>query len=316
MDELQKVSTAEHDYVKNGFFARTRAEELKCPDLELNELISMEDVTARVLGAVKPEASASRQNEQRKGEMARIEKESTDKTGLRSDVVELYQGGEYWLYRYKKYTDIRLAMAPEVQAAFYGGDPDNFTYPRFDFDMALFRVYEGDKPVHPKHYFRWSKAGAKDGELVFVTGHPGSTRRLDTVAQLEYERDYRLPDRMKRLNHHYKALLAYAARGPEQERRSKDDVFNYANSVKAVTGFVAGLADPKLMAQKAAQERDLRDRVAKDAALAEVYGGAWDRIAAAQKEMARRQHEYAYRRIYGSQLGGLAETVVRYVVEV
>jgi hypothetical protein len=147
LGQLQKVSSEQKDYVRDGFYAKSRSDELPCPDLEMNVLASMEDVTARVFAAVDPKAPDKEQNEKRKAETARIEQESAEKTGLRSDVVELYHGGAYWLYRYKKYTDIRLVFAPEVQAAFYGGDPDNFTYPRFDLDMALFRVYEGGKPL-------------------------------------------------------------------------------------------------------------------------------------------------------------------------
>lgn len=193
LGQLQKMSTPRKDYVKEGFFARTRTAEIKCPDLEVNILVSMENVTERVRGAVDPKAADKDQNEQRKGEISRVTKESTEKTELRSDVVELYQGGEYWLYRYKKYTDMRLVMAPEIQAAFYGGDLDNFTYPRYALDFAFFRVYENGKPVRSRHFLKWSKDGAADGELVFVTGHPGHTDRLMTVAQLEYERDLGLP---------------------------------------------------------------------------------------------------------------------------
>src|SRR5690348_251380 len=144
--QLQKVSTPEKDYVKDGFYARTSDEELKCPDLEVNVLMSMENVTARVMGVVKPGLSDKEALEARKAEIAKLEKESLDSTGLRSDVIPLYQGGEYWLYRYKKYTDLRLVFAPEQQIAFFGGDPDNFTYPRYDLDFALFRVYENGKP--------------------------------------------------------------------------------------------------------------------------------------------------------------------------
>src|SRR5215467_11249708 len=190
--QLQKVSTAEKDYVKEGFSAKTQADELKCPDLELNVLVSMENVTARVQGAVKAGMTEKQALDARKGEQAKIQKESLDKTGLRSDVVALYQGGEYWLYRYKKYTDVRIVFAPEQQAAFFGGDPDNFTFPRHDLDFALFRVYENGVPIHPPHFLKWNAKGAADNELVFVSGHPGSTSRLNTVAQLETQRDLNL----------------------------------------------------------------------------------------------------------------------------
>lgn len=322
LGQLQKISSEKKDYVKDGFFARDKAEEMKCADLEINQLRSMENVTSRVLGAVKPGAGAKAQNDQRKAEMARIEKESTDKTGLRSDVVELYQGGEYWLYRYKKYTDIRLVMAPEAQAAFYGGDPDNFTYPRFDLDMAFFRIYEHGKPLSSKDYFRWSAAGAKDGELVFVTGHPGSTDRLETLSQLEFQRDYAFPMAFQRFGRWLKALKAYAAGGPEQTRRTHDAIFGLENSVKAYTGEYKGLSDAKLMASKAYQEKELRRRVAERPELAKAYGDSWERIAKAQQELVRRRDELVFlprqgrgpapRMFFLSRLARIAITTVLY----
>src|SRR5947207_13383204 len=198
LGQLQKISSAQKDYVKDGFYAKTQAEELKAPDLELNVLISMENVTSRVQGAVKPGMTEKQALDARKAEQAKIQKESLDKTGLRSDVVSLYQGGEYWLYRYKKYTDVRIVFAPEQQAAFFGGDPDNFTFPRYDLDFALFRAYENGRTVQSKEYLKWNFKGAADGDLVFVSGHPGSTERGLTVTQLEAERDILYPVRINR----------------------------------------------------------------------------------------------------------------------
>ena len=174
-DSVGELSSAQKDYAKEGFVARTRAEELKMPNVELNQLVEIVDVTARVTGAVKPEMSAAEAAAARQSAITAIEAESTKQTGLRSDVVTLYQGGLYNLYRYKKYTDVRLVFAPEFQAAFFGGDPDNFNFPRYNLDMALVRVYENDKPVQPESYFRWSRSGAKEGDLVFVSGSPGNT---------------------------------------------------------------------------------------------------------------------------------------------
>jgi hypothetical protein len=154
-DTLHNISSAETDYLKTGFYARTRAEEAKSPDLELNMLMSIEDVTARVNAAVKSGMSAAEGNNARRAEIAAIEKESLAATGLRSDVVTLYQGGQYNLYRYKKYTDVRLVFAPEIDIASFGGDPDNFNFPRYDLDMAFFRVYENDKPIRVENYFAW-----------------------------------------------------------------------------------------------------------------------------------------------------------------
>ena len=184
LDCLQKISTAKHDYVATGYHAKTAAEEVKCVDLELNVLQSIEDVTGRVNAAVTSGMSSADAQRARRAVMNTIEQESKEKSGLRSDVVTLYQGGQYHLYRYKKYTDVRLVFAPEVQAAFFGGDPDNFEYPRYDLDICFFRAYENGKAVRQADYLKWSGTGAKDGELVFVSGHPGRTSRLNTVEHL------------------------------------------------------------------------------------------------------------------------------------
>src|SRR5262249_14632396 len=192
-DSLQKLSPKDKDYLRDGYHARTLAEELKCPDLELNVLQSMEDVTERVNAAVKPEMKPAEAFAARRAVMATIEKESLDKTGFRSDVVTLYQGGKYHLYRYKKYTDVRLGFAPDADIAHFGGDPDTFESPRFCLDICFFRAYEDGKLVRPKHWFKWSKTGPAENDLVFVTGHPGTTNRLDTLEKLRHRRDVTLP---------------------------------------------------------------------------------------------------------------------------
>ena len=281
-DALQKFGDKDHNYMRDGFHARAPAEEKRCLDLELNVLVSIEDVTTRVNAAVKPDLSAEQAFLARRAVTAEIEKESFDKTGLRSDVVTLYQGGQYHLYRFKKYTDVRLVFAPEQQIAFYGGDPDNFEYPRFDLDICLFRVYENDKPAKIEHYLQWSQAGASDNELIFVSGHPGRTSRLFTVAELEYVRDQRLPYALERLRGLEVLLLSYSARSDENARRAKEDLFSVQNSRKAYLGEIAGILDPGLMERKQASEKTLRDAVAANAAFKET-AGAWDRIAEAQK---------------------------------
>jgi hypothetical protein len=278
-DVLQKISRAEKDYNKEGFYARTHEQEVKAPDLELNQLISIEDVTERVTPAVKPGASAAEANAARRAAIANIEKESFEKTGLRSDVVTLYQGGQYNLYRYKRYTDVRLVFAPEFAIAFFGGDPDNFMFPRYDLDMALFRVYENDKPLKVENYFKWSKQGAKEGDLVFVSGHPGSTARLNTVAHLEYLRDHGLPFVVKLLNREHDMLGRYRSQGEEQSRRAQEDFFSIENSLKALRGELGGLRDKTLIAKKAKAEEALRRTVAADPKKQKDYGDAWENIA-------------------------------------
>src|SRR5215468_6131209 len=314
--QLQKVSTPEKDYVKDGFHAKTQAEELKCPDLELNVLVSMENVTARVQGAVKSGMTEKQALDARKAEQAKIQKESLDKTGLRSDVVSLYQGGEYWLYRYKKYTDVRLVFAPEQQTAFFGGDPDNFTFPRYDLDFAIMRVYENGKPIQSKDYLKWNSKGANDGDLVFVSGHPGSTERGLTMAQLMLDRDLIYPIRLARYKRQLEALRAYAKRGPEQARQAAEDIFGFENSLKAVTGEFNGM-DKALFDKKAKEESDLRDKVTANAESRRQYGDAWDAIAAATKKQSEIFKLQQFRTISsGSNLASLARQIVVYVAEI
>lgn len=314
--QLQKVSSPEKDFVADGFLAATGAEELKCPDLELNVLQSMENVTTRVAAARRRGMSEKQANDARKAVIAALEKQSLDETGLRSDVVTLYAGGEYWLYRYRKYTDIRLVFAPEQQIAFYGGDPDNFTFPRYCLDMALFRVYENGRPVASPEFLRWNPRGAADGELVFVTGHPGSTDRLDTLAQLEFQRDHGLPRRLADMKRRLAVVQAYAAGGAEQARQAAGMVFGIQNGIKALTGALSGLQNPKLMAKKAGEEAEFRARVAARASWRLAYGGAWDDLAAAQEAYRQRHLEHLYRRLQGYRLSGVALHLVRYVAEV
>ena len=265
LGQLQKVSTENRNYVTSGFYAATPDRELKSPDLEVNILISMENVTSRVTSTVKPGMNDQHAFQARKAEIAKIEKESLDKTGLRSDVVTLYSGAEYWLYRYKKYTDVRLVFAPEQGIAFFGGDPDNFTYPRYDLDMALFRIYENGKPVESKNFLRLNPKGAHDGDLVFVSGNPGSTSRLDTLAELEYQRDSWLPLVIRTLQRRSGVLKEYSSLGTEQAREAKTRLFLLANSLKALGGMYSGLKDPKLMARKEASEKEFRSLVGKAA---------------------------------------------------
>jgi hypothetical protein len=256
-DALQKLSKPGTDLYGDGFYAATRDAELKCPDLELNVLQEIADVTAEVNAAVKPEMKPAEAFAARRAVMAKVEKESLDKTGLRSDVVTLYNGGLYHLYRYKKYTDVRLVFAPEKQIASFGGDVDNFEYPRFDLDVAFFRAYEGGRPAKTPHFFRWSETGPAAGDLVFVTGHPGTTNRLETLAKLKHRRDVTLPYTLARLRAFEAALAQYGERGPEERRQAATDHHRAANARKAFSGQYQGLLDPTVMEQKAKSEQDL-----------------------------------------------------------
>src|SRR5689334_17740485 len=282
-DIVGEVSTPEKDLAKEGFLARTQAEEIKVPSLELNQLMSIEDVTSRINGVVTAGMSDAEALAARTKEIAAIQAESMQATGLRSDVVTLYKGGQYNLYRYKKYTDIRLVFAPEFQAAFFGGDPDNFNFPRFNIDMALVRVYENDQPVHPESYFKWSTTGAKEGSLVFVTGNPGSTSRLDTVAHLQELRDNSIPIILRLLERRETMLKKYMAMGDEQTRQAQNELNSVQNALKVYRGQLAGLKDPALMARKMKEEEALRKSVAANPEREKMYGDAWDQIAKAHK---------------------------------
>ena len=314
--QLQKMSNSEKDYVTTGFYAGTPAEEIKSPDLEVNVLISMEDVTKRVQASVKEGMSDADSLKSRQAEIARIEKESLDKTGLRSNVTSLYQGGEYWLYRYKKYTDVRLVMAPERQAAYYGGDFDNFTYPRYDLDMAFFRVYENGEPLKCDHYLRWNPKGLSEGDLVFISGNPGSTNRLHTYAQLEFQRDLNYPMILGFFDRYIKVLREYSALGKEQERRALIQIFGLENSKKAMTGEYQGLLDKALMAGRKKAEEEFRLKVASNPEWDKAYADAWDAIADVVKKMTTLAKRQFFRRFFGSHLAGFATGIVRYVVEV
>jgi len=315
LGQLQKNSTPQHDYVKNGFYARTAAEEIKSPDLEVNVLVSMENVTSRVQDALKGARTAEQEFAKRREVIAAIERESLEKTGLRSDVVTLYQGGEYWLYRYKKYTDVRIVFAPEQQIAFYGGDPDNFTYPRYDLDFALFRVYENGQPIKSENYLKWNPKGASDGELVFVSGHPGSTQRLDTLAQLEAERDLYEPAYLKILHSRIDTLRKYSQSGPEAERRALSQLFGLENSLKAYEGRLKGLQDKRVMDAKRADETKFKAQVLANPQWKAAYGNAWDQIAAAEKKAQTRFKEQYFHGL-NSTLANLAMEIVQYVAEV
>jgi len=317
-DIVNEVSTPQKDLAKEGFVARTQAEEIKAPSLELNVLMSIEDVTTRVNGAVKAGSSDAEAFAARRAESSAIEGESTRATGFRSDVIALYQGGQYNLYRYKKYTDVRLVFVPEFQAAFFGGDPDNFNFPRFNIDMALVRVYENDQPVHPGSFFKWSTAGAKEGDLVFVTGNPGSTARLNTVAHLQQLRDTSIPIILRLLERREAMLKKYMSMGEEQTRQSQNELNSVQNSLKVYRGQIAGLKDKTLMGRKVQDEAALRKSIAANPERQKMYGDAWDAIAKAHQGLPSYIRE---RRIFDQAAGfntttfGFARTLVRLAAE-
>src|SRR6202008_1262232 len=204
----------------------------RATDLELNVLMSIEDVTPRITAALKPGLTAEQSAAARQKVIAEIEKESKEKTGLRSDVITLYQGGAYHLYRYKRYDDVRLVFAPEQQIAFYGGDPDNFEYPRYDLDICIFRVYENGQPAKIDNFLKFNPNGPSDDELIFVSGHPGKTDRQLTLDELADSRDRYLPYVLRMFNRREVLDLAYSARSFENARKAREDLFGVQNNRK------------------------------------------------------------------------------------
>ncbi len=284
-DTLSKISNEKKDYLKDGFYARNQSEEAKDPDLELNVLQSIEDVTAKVNANVTSAMSPADAQAARTAAINTISEESKRETGLRSDVVTLYQGGKYHLYRYKTYDDVRLVFAPEETVGFFGGDPDNFEWPRFCLDLALYRVYENDQPVKSEHYFKWSAGGAKEGELVFTSGHPGSTSRLNTYVHLEYFRDFGFPFLLKFLDRYNATLKKYSEKGEEERRRARDEVLSIENAIKARRGGLHGLQNKNVMASKLKDEQILTQKVNANPKMKKAYADAWAAIAKGRKSL-------------------------------
>ena len=261
--DLEKVSTPEKNYLRDGFHAKTNADEIKCKGLELNVLTGIKDVTAEVEKAVPAGTEAAKAFQLRTAKIAELEKANADpEKNIRADVVTLYAGGQYQLYTFKKYTDIRIVFAPEKQVAFFGGDPDNFEYPRYDLDMCFFRVYEGGAPIKSENYLKWSAAGSKADELVFVSGHPGRTNRANTVDELKYLRDTGYPYLLNRLNRLEVLLNSWGGRSEQNMQRAEEELFSIQNSRKARIGGLAGLMDPALMGRKEADQERLKKFIA------------------------------------------------------
>jgi len=308
---IQQLSTAKKDFIANGFYAKSQAEELQCPALEVSQLVEITDVTAQLNTATqgltgKPYADTL------KAEMAKLEKDCTTGADVRCDVVTLYQGGKYNLYKYQRFQDVRLVFAPEHAIAFFGGDPDNFEFPRYDLDVTFARVYKDGKPAKTPNYLKWSDKGAKEGDLTFISGHPGRTSRGLTVAQLEYLRDVGLPKQLFRLAELRGMVSEFQNRGVEQKRISNNMLFGVENGLKATKGKHEQLVDKAFFAQKIAAEQELRRKVDADPKMKAKYGAAWDEIARAQDTYRNLRKEYdGIEGGFGAQLFTLAKTLVR-----
>jgi len=315
---IEQISSAKKDYDAIGFSAAAVKDELKCPDMEINQLVDITDVTQRMAAATKGLSDKDYITAQ-KSEMSKIEKECASSDIVRCDVVSLYHGGMYHLYKYKRYQDVRLVFAPEFPIAFFGGDPDNFMFPRYDLDVSFVRAYENGKPAATKDFFPFSASGPKEGDLTFVSGHPGHTSRNLTVAELLYMRDHYFPARLLRLTEARGALYEFQKRGAEQKRMSTSTLFYVENGVKALKGMRSALVDPAVMGAKIQEEKALRARVEADPELKALCGNAWDAIAAAEVQAALLRKPYAYLEAgYGfwSDLFNLARSFVRYGEEI
>ena len=317
-DQLEKHSTPERDLLAAGFYAQTRAEELKCLDMEVQILWTIEDVTERINAAAGPKMPAAEAYLAHRKAMTHIEQEAQDKTGLDYEVVTLYHGARYHLYGYKRYDDVRLVMAPEKGIAFFGGEKDKFAYPRFVLDMCFFRIYENDRPLECEHYLHWSRDGAADGELTFVLGHPGRTQRLYTLDHLKFLRDVDSPARLSWACRREVLLSVFRERGGEDARIAEEDYFGHQNWRKAQLGTEAALLDPQLWTVKRADEEKLRAAVAADPQKQAQWGDAWERIAGAQRtyrEFYMRYNALREGRAFGSELFRIALTLVRLAEE-
>ena len=311
VDCVEQLSTPQQNLVESGFAAKTVAEERKCPAFELDQLVQIRDVTGEVRGAIAGKTGDDA-NKALHAKQAELQQSCGSDPSVRCDVVSLYHGGIYDLYRYKRYTDVRLVFAPEFAVAQFGGDPDNFNFPRFDFDIGLLRAYEGGKPASTPDYLRWSANGSKDGELVFVSGNPGGTSRELTIAQMGFERDTALPFIIPQIAEYRGQLEQFVTRGPEQAREANDQLFFIENDFKAYFGIQGALLDPKFFAGKQQEEQHLRAAVEGDPKLAADLS-AWDDIAQIQRTRARlfTRRQSLGNRSFGSGLLGYAVTLVR-----
>ncbi len=314
---VQALSDPQHDLIAAGFYAKTPQDERTCPGFQIVSLLGITHVTKQVTAATAGTVGAS-YNAKQRAVFASIESACANGDPLiQCQVVPLYHGGLYDLYRYKKYTDVRLVFAPEESIAFFGGDPDNFTFPRYDVDCAFLRAYENGKPATAPDYFRWNAAGTKEGDLVFVPGNPGSTSRLLTVSELENLRDSTLPRTLRAQSELRGLLTQFSSESPEHARIARNALFGIENGLKGNWGREEQLLDPAFMARKVAAERAERAAIARNPALRAKYGGAWDAITQAERRARELSLPYSWRETQGAPGAylGMARTLVRAAAE-
>ena len=285
---ITRVSGRDRDLVKDGFVAASLDQEIKIPNYELRILLDTRNVTDQVKAAVKPGMALHEADKARRDKLENVRAEmEKDGSGARPDMafdsVTLYQGGEYWIYCYQKFSDIRLVAAPELQVADFGGSLDNYTFPRWALDFALLRVYENDKPYQPKNFLPWTKGGLKAGDLAIVSGHPGSTFRQQTLAQMEFARDFSIPARMRFQERQKAVILEYGKSGTEAARLAREAAWGIDNGYKRISGQLSGLKIPANMTKVAGEEKELRAKVAANPTLQARAGKSWEQIENALK---------------------------------
>lgn len=317
-DCIEQLSRSGKDFVADGFYAKTHADEVKCPEMEINQLTAINDVSSDISKNTQG-LDGAKFNDALKAATARLEKEcSKGSEDVRCEVVSLFHGGKYHLYRYKRFQDVRLVFAPEFAIAFFGGDPDNFNFPRYDLDLSFVRVYDKGQPLKADHHFQWSKTAAKEGDLTFVTGHPGRTSRLLTIAQLETQRDLQLIRNITGLSELRGFLTEFQNRGAEQKRISNDKLFGIENSLKAMKGKLGALLNPDFFNQKKTEEAALIRKIQGNASWKKEYGSAWSEIEKAEvqfRDLYTALSQLEYNRDFHSKLYNIAKTLVRATAE-
>jgi hypothetical protein len=316
---IEQLSTAGRDLIAAGFYARAARDEVRCPDVEVNQLVAVTDVTARVKRAVAGKDGSAFAAAMKAVRAAIANRCSSDAEAVRCDVVDLYHGGRYHLYKYRRYQDVRLVLAPEKAIAFFGGDPDNFEFPRYNLDFTYLRVYVDGAPLDTRaNYLRYAARDVEPGDLTFTSGHPGSTNRLDTVEQLVFHRDVTLPREIFQQSELRGILTEFRTKGDEQARITTGMLFRVENSLKAKKGQFAALVDGAVMARRAEAERKLRAAVAADPRLQAHYGGAWDAIARVLDRYRTMRDRFVFTEGdegFRSRLFGHAKTLVRHAAE-
>ncbi|MEM7180348.1 MAG: S46 family peptidase [Spirochaetota bacterium] len=304
--QLQKLSHLKINFMKDGYVAKNRKEEIFCPNMEINVLISFENITRKINQAIKNNLPPSKRVKQKNSIMAKLKKESFEKTGLRSDIVTLYNGGEYWLYRYKQYTDVRLVMAPELQAAAFGGDYDNFHYPRFSLDFAFFRIYENGKPIQSKNYFSWTEKSVRENQLVFVAGHPGKTSRQKTLYEIEFTRDTTIPTTLQYLRNHLKIYQDFIQQYPPKKQLLDSKIYYFHNARKSLQGKLQNLQKESIVLKKKTEEEDLKKFLRVSRKVQKKYGSPWQNIATAIDKKKLRIRDFYYTTTSDSKLATYA----------